>query len=161
MGLYIYGKHSDKECHWGYAPLHWIRDLALMTCGVKKEFSQALRSVNFDKNFNAIDYLNKYYPALKISNTDLYGLRLAWYYYPNLLFHSDCDGTYTKYGKIMKDSHWLTGSLAELEMELNLLKNELKKSDIEISETEQKILNEFSELVTDEMKYKRPVIYFS
>lgn len=64
MGLYIHGKHSDKECHWGYAPLHWIRDLALITCGVKKEFSQALRSVNFDKNFNAIDYLSKYYPDL-------------------------------------------------------------------------------------------------
>lgn len=161
MGLYIYGKHTDKECHWGYGMLHIIRDIALMTCGVQEEFAKATRAYWDKEGYTLEHYIKSNCPSLKIAPSDLYGLRLAGYYYPNLLFHSDCDGTYTKNGKLMNDCHWLTGSLSGLQKELNLLKSELQKENYEITEWQENAINQLFELVEDELKYKRPIIYFS
>lgn len=161
MGLYIYGKHTDKECHWGYSMLHLIRDVALMTCGVNKEFARATRAHWEKEGYTLEHYIKSYCPSFKIAPIDLYGLRLAGYYYPNLLFHSDCGGTYTKYGKVMQDAHLLTGSLKGLKEELELIKHDLEKDKYEISDCQENAINQLLELVTDELNFKRPIIYFS
>jgi len=53
------------------------------------------------------------------------GLQLSGHYYPNLMFHSDCEGAYTKTGKVLEPGkEWTTGNLHGLLSELKLLEKE-------------------------------------
>ena len=121
MGLTIYTKHTDKEIHWGYHTLHIVRDFALQSCGVNKELCRIIRSCN-SGNVDIVRFLIAYHPDIQITSKDFGGMQMAGFLYPNLLFHSDCDGDYTYRGRVMSDDYWYKGNIKQLKNELeNLL----------------------------------------
>ena len=156
MGLHISCKHSDKDISWNYHTLHMIRNLALQTCGVNKELLSIINSCSMG-DVDIVRFILSFHPEITIKSEDFYGMQLAGMYYPNLLFHSDCDGDYTAKGKVLSDVHWQHGNLKQLKHELEILLHDAEKIDADFSKEYAK---QFLELVTDELQYKCPKIYF-
>ena len=157
MGLAIYTTHTDKDIHWGYHTLHIVRDLALQSCGVNKELCSIIRSC-YSSKVDIVRFLMAYHPEIEIKSSDFAGMQLAGYYYPNLLFHSDCEGDYTYRGRVMTDKYWQRGNIKQLKNELeNLLES---SEDIDNNSAKQ-FTQEFYDLVKAECESsKYPRIYF-
>ena len=157
MGLYIRCKHSEKDISWSYSTLHVIRDLALQTCGINKDVCSIIRSCS-RSDVDIIRFILAYHPEVSLDASIFFGFQLAGYYYPNLLFHSDCEGTYTSKGRVMSDANWLHGNIKQLQKELELLLNNSNNinDDVAKSYAKQLLL-----LVSDELNYKQPEIIFA
>lgn len=119
MGLDIYGEVSKKHYHASYSGLHMIRYMALISCG----FPTRLGDESGMAVFPTCYVLPQGLKASDI-NEIISGVQGATFLYPNLMLHSDCEGTYTKNGKvdITGDNAWMTGNSIELLKELECLK---------------------------------------
>jgi len=125
MGLDVSGSKTEKTYHAGYGGLHLIRWLAMVSLGLptkikdQSTFSAVSGSITLQKDW----YQDE-------CSTVLYYVQASGYFFPNLMFHCDCDGSYTKNGKIFKGSGLLSGNSTELLKELEYLKKNMpKKSD--------------------------------
>ena len=154
MGLSIYTAHTDKSIHWGYHTLHIVRDLALQSCGVDKGLCTIIRSCCSGK-VDIVRFLMAYHPEVEIKSSDFYGMQMAGFLYPNLLFHSDCEGDYTYRDKVMTNEHWTTGNIKQLKKELERLLGNMEDDGVK------QIVGELYKLVKAECESsKYPRIYF-
>jgi len=104
MGLDIYSKSSNKSYHFGYSGIHQLRYIAYRVVGGDKTFSGYMR-MGDERPEGCFDFC----------------YTCACYHFPNLMFHSDCEGTYTKRGKVLTDEHLLKGNSKGLLKELEAL----------------------------------------
>lgn len=157
MGLAIYTTHTDKDIHWGYHTLHIIRDFALQSCGVNKELCSIIRSC-YSGNVDIVRFLMAYHPEIEIKSSDFSGMQIAGFLYPNLLFHSDCEGDYTYRGRVMSGKYWHKGNIKQLKNELECL---LENSEHIENDNGKKFTQELYDLVKAECdSSKYPRIYF-
>ena len=153
MGLIVSGKSSKKEYNFGYSGLHQIRWIAYKICGGKKNYVEFMSMHNgllHKKDF-------KYPDCESFSENILFILKephYDWAYlvalqkFPNLMWHSDCDGIYSKNGKVAPlDKTPLTGNSRELLSELEILKKKSLPFRKEIRWN--KIFNQLYDLVED------------
>ncbi len=143
MGLDIYSQ-SDKDYHYGYSGLHYIRYMAYRALSGKKKYSDwhSLERQDVEPDWAYAHCL---------------------LFYPNLYWHSDCDGTYTKRGKLdFTKNTLLTGNSKQLLWELDDIKEMLEGSgkglakikskeelNAEISDRDWQVFNMFHDLVKD------------
>lgn len=131
MGLYIRSA-SDKEYSFSYSGLHAIRYMAYKTQDGKSDYGewQKMQDQSIQPDW-------------------AYALCLL--FYPNLMWHSDCDGTYTLRGKIDLEKGILhTGNSKQLLWELNDIKEMLtKEPDASLSEHDWARFNALRDLVDD------------
>lgn len=126
MALSIQGKKTGGDWYFSYSRLHQtVRYAALRVCGAPKflglhENGEEIQSFGF--------YISSYIIVgdnINIKNMMKYqhALLLAGHYFPNILLHSDCDGNYTKNGKIdpFHDKHLMRGNSVQLKKELDML----------------------------------------
>lgn len=142
MGLTIYAKHTKKSISWNYGILHRIRKLALISCGISFD------TINIFQTFRDKVKVWEIKEKANITCNDLYRLQLAGYYYPELLFHSDCSGYYSCKNK-NNDKFMYTGNIKKLYNELKMLKEHDFDTE-ECSEGMKQCLNDFYELVKEE-----------
>ena len=121
MGLDINSKSKFKY-HASYGGIHHIRYLAYLICGGEKDYGSFM-SMNDG-------YFSEPYVEYPHQNVKLKESHFDWGYFihllkfPNLTWHSDCGGTYTKNGKVesfSEDSELLTGNSIELLKELKII----------------------------------------
>ena len=157
MGLSIYTTHTDKYISWGYHTLHIVRDLALQSCGVNKELCSIIRSC-YSGKVDIVRFLMAYHPEIEIKSGDFGGMQMAGFLYPNLLFHSDCEGDYTYRGRVMTDKYWQRGNIKQLKKELEDL---LERSEDIDNNSAKQFTQELYDLVKAECESsKYPRIYF-
>ena len=108
MGLDIQAK-SKYKYSFSYTGIHYIRYITYLSCKGEKGFG---------------DYIS-------MANKDCYDWEfiMALHKYPQIIWHSDSEGSYTKKGKIT-DLHKmpLTGNSVELLKELKMLNNWISKN---------------------------------
>lgn len=103
MGLDIYSK-SHHEYHASYGGIHYIRWHAYRFCGGEKKYSDWMADHHEGKSYDWCEIV-------------------AAVTFPNLLLHSDCDGTYTRNGRVdAMNGDLLTGNSVQLLRELRRLK---------------------------------------
>lgn len=155
MGLDIYGKVSKKEYHLSYSGLHLVRWLALLVCGLPKEICGDTSFTWATSPFlHGYVMKGKELPSPELMRTILWSFQQVGYLFPNLMFHSDCDGTYTKTGKVLQNHELLTGNSIGLLKELEDLKEELKLNPDLVDKESRAIgvFNTLYDLVQDEVK---------
>lgn len=167
MGLDIYCKHSDKSIRWGYSRIHNVRTLAYIACGVPKKIAK-LRMY-----YGQLSVLDSYRADEErktgideLTGSDLLQISATGFHFPQLLWHSDAEGTYTARGKIWGKKNMMTGNIHKLKEELECLiaedfKNNKKYQKEDIPDFWVDDLKNLYELVKDEVQHKRPVVYFS
>jgi hypothetical protein len=152
VGLDASGAVSEKSYHAGYGSLHLVRWLALVDCGFPETIGSR-PSVRY--------YPGWYIVPEGLTAKDIQAMvessMLAGYWYKNLLLHSDCEGTYTKRGKVDTKS-FLTGNSVELLGELELL----KKGTPDRLKTGRpwEVFTMLYEMVKDEVKNGKGIIKF-
>ncbi len=111
MGLDISSK-SSKEYHFGYGGIHYVRYYAYKVCGGEKDF---------------IGYSN----MARDDSYDWEGV-LAHALFPNLMIHSDCEGSYTLKGKVnpFVSRDLYTGNSTELLKELQFIIKKYKQDGV-------------------------------
>lgn len=134
MGLDINSK-SDKEYHAGYSGLHQIRYMGYKAQGGKKGYS----------DWHTVQHQE--------AGPD-WPFTMCMLFYPNLYWHSDCDGTYTLRGKIDMDNGTLqTGNSKQLLWELNDIRDMLIAGDsADTNELDWDRFNMLRDLVEDVVK---------
>lgn len=163
MALYIKSKNGKEYCY-SYGMLHNIRALTLLCYyGIPERFCGS--SICDWYNFNNICHggmgsqiFDKISPDDNMEFLDFtFALISAGHDFPNLLLHSDCDGRYTKDGKI--SDKLMTGNSVQLLEELYKLINNKKvkkyKETIVL-----KTLNDLYEAVKDQVENGNGVIKF-
>lgn len=156
MGLWITGKGSKKEYSRSYFALHLVRWLALRICGLNEKIAGK----------TSFSYLNDAYINKDAIPTPDEMLNLVWanrvagHFYPNLLFHSDCEGSYTKKGAVLKNENLLTGNSIGLLKELKKLKREKPKKISMDDERAWDTFNTLYELVKDEVENGEGILNF-
>lgn len=163
MGLTIRGDHhtTTRRINWSYSTLHQtVRRVALLCCGVP-EYLDYGNKLDFLLIFNsriAGDHLSK----SKINEDNLCSfirrMPEAGYRFPNILFHSDAEGTYTKTGKVNLQTY-MSGNSIELLEELKILLGSdiLKNKSYEYH---QGCIQDFHDLVEDIITNGDGVVYF-
>jgi hypothetical protein len=117
MGLDAGGLVTKKTYHAGYGALHLVRWLALVDCGFPEEIGGK----------STLSYYPAFYvvpeglTAKDLANM-VWASNLAGHLYPNLLLHSDCEGSYTRRGAVDVQT-FMTGSSVGLLQELEALKS--------------------------------------
>jgi hypothetical protein len=127
MGLSIYSK-SKYEYHYPYSGLSRIRFVAFIISGGKLDFADFIQHLKYDWA----------YQVMSIN-------------FPNLVFHSDCEGSYTLKGKI-GGKDLMTGNSKELLKELRCLRRGFKKISIDDDGYTKRILDDLYKLVNDVVK---------
>ncbi len=127
MGLYARGSYSKKSFSYSYSALHRIRYLALKTCGMPETVCGKKSELLVNNFFLMPNELTG--GLVEDMRKFLWAVQQAGYYYPNLMFHSDCEGSYTKTGKVLKCKELLRGNSKKLLKELNLLKDETEEKE--------------------------------
>ena len=153
MGLDITCGKSTKTYHASYGVLHQIRWLALVACG----YPQDRRDI----------YPSCHVVPAEITpgqiNDMMWATVQAGHLFPNLLLHSDCEGTYTKRGKIDL-ARCMTGNSRGLLKELRLLETmipESLKGDNPITHyTPWGLFKTLKDLVEDEVEHGKGYIAF-
>jgi hypothetical protein len=148
MGLSIKG--TNKTFKRSYSGIHHIRWLAMLTLGAPKSLN---RNWMYSPNFNTVTDSSKYQELLSSAF-------LTGFYYPNLFFHSDCQGTYTKTGKILESDELKTGNIKKLYKELIKLKGSITEDLEKENQYAVELLNELFDLVDDEIKYGKNKLLF-
>lgn len=121
MGLDITAKVSNKDYHAGYSALHGVRWLGMICCGMPEQI--AGRS-------SIYVYPTMYILPEGITAQEIMAMCFAYqktgYIYPNLMLHSDAEGSYTLRGQVnINDNGWMTGNSKGLLRELKDIKAEL------------------------------------
>ena len=160
MGLSIRGEKTGNYWHGSYSTLNWsVRYLALKACGMP--------DVVGERNGEEITGMQHYmYPHNHRAELDtgqmrefLFAVQVAGYLYPQILFHSDCEGTYTKRGKILGDG-LLTGNSIKLLAELESLCETFADTEHETTRS-YALTKELRDLVKDEVENGSGRILFS
>lgn len=107
MGLDI-ETNSELHYHRSYSALHTIRWMAYRQCGGEKDFADLMGMVNPYKGRPSSD------KAWDIASRK----------FKNLILHSDCEGSYTRKGKVNIKTG-MTGNSIELLKELELLEKNI------------------------------------
>jgi len=149
MGLDIYGRKTKHHLGGSYSRLHFAtRLLALEFCGMPKYLDSAneILAMSF--------YMNGYLPFDKRADTDklarfITAVQITGFKFPNIMMHSDCDGNYTKNGKITIET-CMTGNSIALMKELKEIIDEPTFHDDEHKNAMEYTLA-FYELVNDEI----------
>lgn len=95
LDIVVKGLGYPKGYHASYAGIHMVRWLALIHSGLPEKIAgQPSYCIwpavyVFPDGFSAKDMQATYLP-----------LQIAGHHYPNLMLHSDCDGTYSRRGKV-------------------------------------------------------------
>lgn len=149
MGLDISGSVTKKTYHASYSGLHQIRYLALITVGFPDGEARTLfpRCYVIPAGLTAED-LNKAMIAMQVVGCC----------YPNLMLHSDCEGGYTKNGRVMSSADWFTGNSVQLLDELKDLRESL--NDRYKTGYAWELFQRFYDLVEDEVKNGRGTVRF-
>ena len=132
MGLDISSK-SKKDYHYSYSGIYYIRFMAYRTSGGDKPYLDYYSSMTADEFPDDVE------KAIK--------------QFPNLCWHSDCDGTYTVRGKVASYENPGTlqkGNSKGLLSELQYIKDNLpKKHDPTVTDRDWYVFNMLYELVKD------------
>ena len=140
MGLDIYSK-SEKGYHFSYSGIHYIRYMAYKAQGGVRSY---------------IDW----HDMQKQAKEPDWAYAHCLLFYPNLYWHSDCEGTYTLRGKLdFAKGTLLTGNSKKLLWELTDIKEMLTGKDLEsikltegldaITDKDWYVFNMFYDLVKD------------
>lgn len=149
MGLDIFGKKTNGHLSGSYSSLHHnTRYLALLFCGMPKYLD------NENKHSSFVYYMSKYSEdkvfSTRLMNSFFYSIQLSGHLFPNIMLHSDCEGTYTKNGKLDLDGNLMTGNSIKLMNELETLVSEPEFQTEEYSR-HMEYTKAFYELVKDEI----------
>lgn len=155
MGLDICSK--NKSYHASYSGLHSIRWLALLDCGLPEKI----------QGQSSLFYVSRVYifneempqPNAKEFTEILCSLQFAGHVYPNLLLHSDCEGSYTKTGEVCVEEGWTSGNSVGLLKELDRL-DRLTLSHLKTGRPWE-IFRMFFAVVKDAVKYNKGKVVFS
>ncbi len=132
MGLDIYSA-SDKSYHYGYSGIHQVRYMGYRSIGGVGDFGTFME---FQRQPEITGKLEE-----------------AMERFPNLFWHSDCDGEYTIDGEVKpwdKPGRLETGNSKGLLEELQHIKDNLPaKNDKQVSEMSWSIFNSLYELTKD------------
>ena len=139
MGLYIYGEETGHDLKGSYSTLHHtVRYLSLVYCGMPENIGtrpDGKKIDSFSYYMNRFAEKGSYFDNEKMSQF-ISSISMIGLYFPQINFHSDCDGEYTKDGKIdIENDNWGSGNSLKLLEELNLICNDndiiefCKKSD--------------------------------
>lgn len=155
MGLSIRTEHTDEHISWGYSVIHMVRTLAYIACKVPKDIAILRMRYLITSDDIKVNYTGENFNQMSATG----------FLFPNLLWHSDCDGTYTARGKVAFGA-MLTGNIYKLHEELEMLisedfRNNKEYKMQEIPESWIESLEKFYALVSEEIKHKRPKIMFS
>jgi hypothetical protein len=150
MGLDIYGKKTGHHLGGGYSRIHYTtRALALEFCGMPKylDANNQRDSMSF--------YMHAYIPdGIYLDNdklaTFIIAVQISGMEFPNILMHSDCEGKYTKRGKISVET-MMTGNSIALMHELKEIIDEPIFQD-ESHKSAMDYTRSFYELVKDEIE---------
>ena len=151
MGLDIRGEKTGGHWHGSYSTLHWsVRYLALKACG--------LPDVIGERNGEEITGMQYYMHPWSYGatlDTDkirqvLFAAQVAGHLYPQVLLHSDCDGSYTRRGKIL-GADLLTGNSKKLLAELESLCETFAGTEDE-SSRQYALTKDLRDLVKDEVE---------
>lgn len=160
MGLDIEGSVSKKNYCQGYHGLHSVRWLALLNCGLPREVNgEQTHSWATGPWLHGFVREGKELPTIEQMQTILWAFQLSGYHYPNLMFHSDCEGSYTKSGKVFKTKDLMSGNSLGLLKELKILKEDIPEDMRESRAVG--VFNMLYELVYDEVKNGKGIIKFS
>lgn len=156
MGLDACGKVSRKKYHWGYSGLHQIRWLALLALGMPQEIKGNSTFCALSGGWKLQDgwYQDE-------ERTILWYVQLSGKYFPNLMFHSDCEGTYTKTGRLDLNGKLMRGNSRSLLKELQMIKDSenLKNNHLKLGKA-MEIFDMFYDLVKDEVENGKGHITF-
>lgn len=160
MGLSIVGAVSKKTYRCSYSGLHQIRWLALLACGAPFEWSNRKeKTYTFGWVTNPVVFPGQEPSADELTAWNWAQMQ-AGYYFPNLMFHSDCEGRYTPRGKVF-GKNLMSGNSKKLLKELEFLKEQLKEDfTFELPEFALEIFNTLYELVKDEVENGKGVLNF-
>lgn len=160
IGLRIHSKSSKTYNH-NYSILHQIRWLTLIYFGLPLK----VKEVSTFGLYQGL-YYDKLINILVADDNELTYETLNWCFkraghtFPNIHFHSDCSGTYTKTGKLFGNG-LKTGNSKKLLKELTLLVNNNNVKKVNQDEYLYKALIEFYELVKDTVENHDGKIFFS
>lgn len=154
MGLDIHGRVSKLDYHQGYHALHLVRWLALLSCGFPEKIGD-----DSSMNIFPMCYVIPQGITGKIISKCLEAAQLSGYWYPNLMIHSDAEGSYTRTGKINPHEDWLRGNSVGLLKELETLKKHIDKKHEESRAYE--VFKRLYALVKDEVENGKGHITFS
>ena len=134
MGLFIRGKNCEYA--YSYSGLHKIRYLALIACGLPYKYNEVDTYKFFNGNrkdimprveaFFSPDAMD----TMTHTDLDVYFMKVG-YFFPNLMLHSDCNGSYTKTGKVCINDNLDSGNSLNLRKELKYLLNNKEVQKIE------------------------------
>jgi hypothetical protein len=159
MGLDIHGEKTGGHMGYSYSRLHYnARYLALIFCSMPEFLDE-------EKEVSAIGfYMNPFTDGKRLNISKLqqfiYAVQISGIEFPNLLLHSDCEGTYTKRGKIDTDGQLMTGNSVGLMKELEKIVNE-KEFQTEKYTQQMAYTKSFYELVKKEIEEGSGKIIFS
>lgn len=161
MGLSIYG--TNKTIHWNYSTLHYgVRQLAMLHCGMPL----AVCYGNVDpKEHNAFQYFmhplssNPHQVSSDKVRGVFFAAQIATHLFPNIMLHSDCDGSYTRRGAI--NTYTLkTGNIKKLHAELKVLVENVTVEKYPDFTYCIQWLTDFYELVSDEIENGKGIVRF-
>ena len=160
MGLDISGEVSEKDYHYGYSGIHQVRWLGLLCMGMpeKLESGQDSFLVMSHPYFDNPMHPEEQIPSPGGFQELFWWIMMAGYYLPNLMFHSDAEGTYTKRGKVFAKHGLESGNSVGLLKELEFIKRDTKEDIKKLLAWE--IFNSLYELVKDEVENGKGKIYF-
>lgn len=148
MGLSIFTK-TGENIHWSYTTIHrTVRWLALIYCGMPYNLGKNFQGENID-SMAFYMYGNAkpgdIYDSKKMLEF-IWAVQLSGKYFPNILFHSDCEGGYTKNGKCdpENDDELFGGNSIQLLKELKKIYEAYKNDNFKGQECEiNKLKNAF------------------
>lgn len=158
MGLDIYARSTNGHISGGYERLHYTaRYLALVYCGMPEYLDDKnevptmciyMYPFTYGKDIN-VKKMQMFFYAIQISGIE----------FPNLLLHSDCEGTYTKIGNLDLDGDLMTGNSIKLLKELEKIVTENEFQNEKYND-QMAYTRAFYELVKKEVEEGKGVIEF-
>jgi len=163
MGLSIRGEGTGDYIGWNYSTLHLaVRQVALIECGMPLNLADEGKPVKNGMGFYMHPYIDifskEYLPTEKLL-AFISAVQLSGYHYPNIMFHSDCEGKYTLRGKIF-NNNWMSGNSKKLYKELKDLYDNKTYRKLQNERFEKRFCN-FYELVKNEVLNGKGIIKFS
>jgi hypothetical protein len=150
MGLDIHGEKTRGHLGGSYSRLHYTaRYLALIFCSMPEflDDENEVSAVGF--------YMHPFIDGKRMNVSKLqqfiYAVQISGIEFPNLLLHSDCEGSYTKRGKLDLNGSLMTGNSIALMKELEKLVNEKEFQTDQYAE-QMKYTKAFYELVKKEVE---------
>lgn len=165
MGLDICGKKSELRYHYSYSGLHFVRWLALLVLGAPKKFGKDESDYTTFHwiSHGCISIMREFEkPTVEQLRDWQWAVQRSGYYFPNLMFHSDAEGSYTPRGKVLgeKDEYLLKGNSKKLLEELKLINEHIDDEIKNANPRGCEVFKTLFELVKDEVENGDAVINF-